>query len=59
MKNKKREAMMIAAATAALLERGGCSRLMKTSRHNGGTVHSRSMRAKKKDNHCSGRPCID
>ena len=40
-------------------ERGGCSRLMKTPRHNGGAVHSRSMRAKKKDNHCSGRPCID
>lgn len=38
-------------------ERGGCSRLMKTPRHNGGAVHSRSMRAKKKDNHCSGRPC--
>ena len=35
-------------------ERGGCSRLMKTPRHNGGAVHSRSMRAKKKDNHCSG-----
>ena len=33
-------------------ERGGCSRLMKTPRHNGGAVHSRSMRAKKKDNHC-------
>lgn len=31
-------------------ERGGCSRLMKTPRHNGGAVHSRSMRAKKKDN---------
>ena len=30
-------------------ERGGCSRLMKTPRHNGGAVHSRSMRAKKKD----------
>ena len=30
-----------------------------TPRHNGGAVHSRSMRAKKKDNHCSGRPCID
>ena len=29
-------------------ERGGCSRLMKTSRHNDGTVHSRSMRAKKR-----------
>nr|DAY57871.1 MAG TPA: hypothetical protein [Caudoviricetes sp.] len=28
---------------------------MKTPRHNGGAVHSRSMRAKKKDNHCSGR----
>ena len=27
-------------------ERGGCSRLMKTPRHNGGAVHSRSMRAK-------------
>ena len=40
-------------------ERGGCSRLMKTPSHNGGAVHSRSMRAKKKDNHCSGRPCID
>ncbi len=40
-------------------ERDGCSRLMKTPRHNGGAVHSRSMRAKKKDNHCSGRPCID
>lgn len=40
-------------------ERGGCSRLMKTPRHNGGAVHSRSMRTKKKDNHCSGRPCID
>ena len=40
-------------------ERGGCSRLMKTPRHNGGAVHSRSMRAKKKDNHCSGRPFID
>lgn len=26
-------------------ERGGCSRLMKTPRHNGGAVHSRSMRA--------------
>ena len=38
-------------------ERGGCSRLMKTPRHNGGAVHSRSMRVKKKDNHCSGRPC--
>lgn len=38
-------------------ERGGCSRLMKTPRHNGGAVHSRSVRAKKKDNHCSGRPC--
>lgn len=38
-------------------ERGGCSRLMKMPRHNGGAVHSRSMRAKKKDNHCSGRPC--
>ena len=25
-------------------ERGGCSRLMKTPRHNGGAVHSRSMR---------------
>lgn len=37
-------------------ERGGCSRLMKTPRHNGGAVHSRSMRAKKKDNHCSGCP---
>ena len=37
-------------------ERGGCSRLMKTPRHNGGAVHSRSMKAKKKDNHCSGRP---
>ena len=35
-------------------ERGGCSRLMKTPRHNGGAVHSRSVRAKKKDNHCSG-----
>ncbi len=23
-------------------ERGGCSRLMKTPRHNGGAVHSRS-----------------
>ena len=34
-------------------ERGGCSRLMKTPRHNGGAVHSRSMRAKKKDNHCT------
>ena len=22
-----------------------------------GAVHSRSVRAKKKDNHCSGRPC--
>lgn len=32
-------------------ERGGCSRLMKTPRHNGGAVHSRSVRAKKKDNH--------
>ena len=30
-------------------ERGGCSRLMKTPRHNGGAVHSKSMRAKKKD----------
>lgn len=30
-------------------ERGGCSRLMKTPRHNGGAVHSRSMRTKKKD----------
>lgn len=29
-------------------ERGGCSRLMKTPRHNGGAVHSRSMRAKKR-----------
>lgn len=27
-------------------ERGGCSRLMKTPRHNGEAVHSRSMRAK-------------
>lgn len=27
-------------------ERGGCSRLMKTPRHNGGAVHSRSMKAK-------------
>ena len=35
-------------------ERGGCSRLMKTPRHNGGAVHSRSMRAKKKDNHSQG-----
>ena len=34
-------------------ERGGCSRLMKTPRHNGGAVHSRSMRTKKKDNHCT------
>ena len=40
-------------------ERGGCSRLMKKPRHNGGAVHSRSMRVKKKDNHCSGRPFID
>nr|DAP48165.1 MAG TPA: hypothetical protein [Caudoviricetes sp.] len=24
-----------------------------------GTSKSRSMRTKKKDNHCSGRPCID
>lgn len=29
-------------------ERGGCSRLMKTPRHNGGAVHSRSIKAKKK-----------
>ena len=29
-------------------ERGGCSRLMKTPRHNGGAVHSRSMRARKR-----------
>lgn len=27
-------------------ERGGCRRLMKTPRHNGGAVHSRSMKAK-------------
>ncbi len=33
-------------------ERGGCSRLMKTPRHNGGAVHSRSMRVKKKDIRC-------
>ena len=29
-------------------ERGGCSRLMKTPRHNGGAVHSRSMREQRK-----------
>lgn len=43
-------------------ERGGCSRLMKTPRHNGGAVHSRSMRAKKKVYKIKGfrnfyRPC--
>ena len=36
-------------------ERGGCSRLMKTPRHKGGAVHSRSMRAKNANNCCSGR----
>lgn len=28
-------------------ERGGCSRLMKTPRHNGGAVHSRSKNKEK------------
>lgn len=38
-------------------ERGGCSRLMKTPRHDDGAyIKQEHENKKKKDNHCSGRP---